>query len=103
MAVRGRQGGAECHGDNRRPGSGPNLASVQCSIKTQWPKRSLHLILSHVFEREKIPVELLCFALKFKKIYVVVKSLLQDIVAGQNKRLSLRGERAVIRDNISQN
>ena len=37
-----------------------------------------------------------------KNIYVVVKSLLQYIV-GQNKRLSLRGERAVIRDNISQN
>ena len=56
-----------------------------------------------VFELEEIPVELLCFALKLEKMYVVVKSLLQDIVAGQNKRLSLRRERAVIRDNISQN
>ena len=60
-------------------------------------------LVSCVPAGKKIPVELLCFALKFKKIYVVVKSLLQDIVAGQNKRLSLRRERAVIRDNISQN
>ena len=36
------------------------------------------------------------------KIRDVVKSLLLDIV-GQNKRLASRGERAVIRDNISQN
>ena len=97
-------GGSKSHGDNRHLDLDQILPRFNVQLKHNAAKWEFTLdLVSPVKRVGKIPVELLCFALKLGKKYMCC---CQIIVTGHcwlNRRLASQEERAMIRNNISQN
>ena len=97
-------GGSKSHGDNRHLDLDQILPRFNVQLKHNAAKWEFTLdLVSPVKRVGKIPVELLCFALNLSKNYMCC---CQIIITGHcwlNKRLASQEERAMIRNNISQN